>query len=96
MDYAMADLVLAIVHHLLVFILAGTLAFEIGTVSLTMKRDEILRVGRVDIWYGILALVIIVVGFIRAAVAAKGWAYYAVNVFFWAKMACSRLSQRLR
>jgi len=87
MDYAMADLVLAIVHHLLVFILAGTLAFEIGTVSLTMKRDEILRVGRVDIWYGILALVIIVVGFIRAAVAAKGWAYYAVNVFFWAKIA---------
>jgi len=49
MDYATADLVLAIAHHLLVFMLAGILAFEIGTVSLTMKRDEILRVGRVDI-----------------------------------------------
>ena len=32
MDYAMNDLVLAIVHHLLVFTLAGILAFEIGTV----------------------------------------------------------------
>jgi putative membrane protein len=42
--------------------------------------------GRVDNWYGILALVIIVVGFIRATVAAKGWAYYEVNVFFWAKI----------
>src|SRR5271168_3034493 len=81
MDYATTDLVLAIVHHLLVFVLAGILAFEIGTVRLTMKRDEILRVGRVDIWYGILAGVIIVVGFTRATVAAKGWAYYSVNVF---------------
>ena len=49
--------------------------------------DEILYVGRVDNWYGILAGVIIVVGFIRATVAAKGWAYYSVNVFFWAKIA---------
>ena len=87
MDYATTDLVLAIVHHLLVFILAGILAFEIGTVSLTMKRDEILSVGRVDNWYGILAGVIILVGFIRATVAAKGWTYYVVNVFFWAKIA---------
>ena len=81
MDYATTDLVLAIVHHLLVFMLAGILAFEIGTVGLTIKRDEINRVGRVDNWYGILAGVIIVVGFIRASVAAKGWAYYEVNVF---------------
>jgi putative membrane protein len=80
-------LVLAVLHHLLVFTLAGILAFEIGFVSLTMRRDEILYVGRVDNWYGILAGVIIVVGFIRATVAAKGWAYYSVNVFFWAKIA---------
>ena len=57
MDYATTDLVLATVHHLLVFMLAGVLAFEIGTVSLAMKRDEILRVGRVDNRYGILARV---------------------------------------
>ena len=62
MDYATTDLVLALVHHLLVFTLAGILAFEIGTVSLTMKRDEILRLARVDTWYGILAGAIIVAG----------------------------------
>src|SRR6202007_2060930 len=83
MDFATTDLVLAIMHHLLVFMLAGILAFEIGTVSLAMKRDAILRLARVDVWYGILAGAIIVVGFTRAAVAAKGWAYYAVNLFFW-------------
>ena len=52
MDFATTDLVLAIVHHLLVFMLAGILAFEIGTGGPTMKRNEILRVGRVDNWYG--------------------------------------------
>ena len=87
MDYATSDLILAIAHHLLVFTLAGILAFEIGTIGFTMKRDDILRVGGVDIWYGILAGAIIVVGFIRADVAAKGWAYYSVNAFFWAKIA---------
>jgi putative membrane protein len=87
MDYATTDLVLAIAHHLLVFTLAGALAFEIGTVSLAMTRDEIARVGRVDNWYGILAGLIIAVGFTRAVVAAKGWAYYSVNLFFWAKIA---------
>jgi putative membrane protein len=55
MDYATNDLVLAIVHHLLVFTLVGILAFEIGTVRLAMTHDEILRVGRIDNWYGILA-----------------------------------------
>jgi putative membrane protein len=87
MDYATTDLILAIVHHLLVFTLAGILAFEIGTIGFTMKRDDILRVGTVDNWYGILAGVIIIVGFIRAIFAAKGWTYYSVNVFFWAKIA---------
>jgi hypothetical protein len=71
MDYATTDLVLAIVHHLLVFMLAGVLAFEIGTVTLTLKRDEILGVGRVDNRSGSLAVVIVVVGFIRATVAAE-------------------------
>ena len=87
MGYATTDLVLAIMHHLLVFTLAGVLAFEIGAVRLNMTRDDILGVGRVDTWYGILALLIIIVGFIRATSAAKGWAYYEINLFFWAKIA---------
>ena len=95
MGYATNDLVLAIVHHLLVFTLAGILAIEIGTVSLTMKRDEILRVGRVDNWYGILAGVIVVIGFIRAGVALKSNSAFAppadairrVRAYLWAEAA---------
>jgi putative membrane protein len=83
---AATDLHLAIAHHLLFLLLAGVLAFEIGTVRVSMDREDILRVGRVDIWYGVLAGAIIVVGFSRAIFAAKGWAYYSVNLFFWAKL----------
>jgi putative membrane protein len=86
-DFATKDLCLAIVHHLLVFLLAGILAFEIGIIRPSMKGEDVLRVARVDTWYGILAVAIVVVGFVRAIYAAKGWAYYEVNGFFWAKIA---------
>jgi putative membrane protein len=82
----MTDLALAIAHHILVFSLAGILAFEIGTIRPTMTRDDLVRLARVDLWFGILALATVVVGFTRATFAAKGWAYYAANVLFWAKM----------
>jgi putative membrane protein len=83
---AVIDLALAIAHHLLVFSLAGILAFEIGSIRPSITRDDVLRIARVDLWYGILAAAILVVGFTRAIFAAKGWAYYSVNVLFWAKM----------
>jgi len=86
-DFATRDLTLAIGHHLLVFLLAGVLAFEVGAIRPSMKPEDVLRVSRVDNWYGILAAAIILVGFSRAIYAAKGWAYYEANGFFWAKIA---------
>jgi putative membrane protein len=83
---AATDLHLAIAHHLLFLLLAGVLAFEIGVVRSKMDSEDVLRVARVDIWYGVLAGVIILVGFWRAIFAAKGWAYYSINLFFWAKL----------
>jgi putative membrane protein len=83
---ATTDLHLAIAHHLLFLLLAGVLAFEIGVVRSKMDSEDVLRVARVDIWYGVLAGVIILVGFWRAIFAAKGWAYYSINLFFWAKL----------
>jgi putative membrane protein len=86
-DFATRDLSLAIVHHFLIFLLAGVLAFEIGVIRPNMKCEDVLRVASVDNWYGILAVAIVVVGFSRAIYAAKGWAYYETNGFFWAKIA---------
>ena len=86
MDFATTDIVLAIVHHILVFAIMGVLAFEIGAVRTGLTQTEIVRVARIDMYYGILAAAIIVVGFVRANVAAKGWEYYAHNGFFWSKI----------
>ena len=86
MDYAATDLILALVHHVLIFMLAGVIALEIGIIRSNMSGGDVLRIAKVDLWYGILAGAIVVVGFSRAIFAAKGWAYYSVNLFFWAKI----------
>lgn len=83
----MLDLGLAIGHHLIIFALFGILAIEIVLVRRGMSLDTVNRVARVDIWYGLLAGAILIVGFCRAIFAAKGWAYYSHNAFFWAKLA---------
>ena len=46
-DFATNDLALAIAHHLLIFSLAGVLAFEIGAIRSNMTGQDIRRVGRV-------------------------------------------------
>jgi putative membrane protein len=80
------DLYLAIAHHLLIFILFGILAAELVLVRESISAAEVRRVALIDLWYGIIALLILVVGFSRAIFAAKGWAYYSANSFFWAKI----------
>jgi len=80
------DLLFAIAHHVLVFSIAGVLAFELGAVRLGLTGTEAIRLARADRWYGILAAGILLVGFARAAHAAKGWGYYSHNWVFWAKI----------
>jgi putative membrane protein len=83
----MLDLVLAIGHHLLVFGLFGVLFAELIAVRRGMDAAAVARIAAVDLWYGILAGLIVAVGFSRAVFAAKGWHYYEHNGFFWAKIA---------
>jgi putative membrane protein len=83
----MLDLLLAIAHHLLVFSLFGVLAAEAIAVQPNMQMSTVARIARLDLSYGVLAGLILLVGFSRAAFAAKGWGYYAHNLFFWAKVA---------
>jgi putative membrane protein len=80
------DLVLAILHHFLVFALLGVLFSEFVVVRRGLAAAAAARVARIDAWYGVLAGLIVIVGFSRAIFAAKGWAYYAHNAFFWAKI----------
>jgi putative membrane protein len=82
----MLDLSLAIGHHLLIFAIFGIICAEVWAVRPGLSAASIARIGSLDLWYGILAAAIIVVGFCRAIFAAKGWAYYSHNGFFWAKL----------
>jgi putative membrane protein len=82
----MLDLVLAIAHHILVFSLFGVLFAELMLVRKGVDLATVTRVGRIDLMYGALAGLIIVVGFSRAIFAAKGWAYYSHNLFFHLKV----------
>jgi putative membrane protein len=82
----MLDLVLAIAHHLIVFGLFGILFAEFMLVRPGMEPGTVRRVAAIDLAFGALAGLVLVVGFARAGMAAKGWAYYSHNGFFWAKI----------
>ncbi|HLZ76215.1 DUF2214 family protein [Phenylobacterium sp.] len=82
----MLDLTLAIAHHILVFSLFGVLFGELVLVRKGVDLATVARVGRIDLMYGVLAGLIIGVGFSRAIFAAKGWAYYSHNLFFHLKV----------
>lgn len=82
----MLDLILAVSHHILIFGLFGVLLAEFILVRPGMDQAMVSRVAAIDLWYGITAGLIIVIGFSRAVFAAKGWDYYSHNLFFWAKI----------
>jgi len=79
------DLVLAIVHHLLVFGLAIMLAMELA--YLRADPVPVARLSKLDGGYGGVAALIVVVGVARVLWGAKGWVAYQDNLFFWAKIA---------
>jgi putative membrane protein len=83
----MLDLSLAIAHHLLIFAIFGILFAEFWAIRPGMSGATVARISSMDLGYGILAAAVIVIGFCRAIFAAKGWAYYSHNAFFWAKIA---------
>jgi putative membrane protein len=83
----MTDLLLTIAHHLLVFALVAILATELAVVRPGMAADRVRRLAAMDATFGVLAGLIIVVGFARVFWGAKGAEFFLTNHWFWAKMA---------
>ena len=81
------DWLLASFHHLAVFSLAAILSAEIFLTAGPIDDRLVLRVARVDAWFGIVAAIVVAAGVLRVFFGAKGYEYYYVNIFFWAKMA---------
>lgn len=81
----MVDLILAILHHLLVFGLVAMLAIE--RALLRGETVDAIRLARLDAGFGVTAALVVAIGVGRVTWGGKGWAFYVENPFFWIKMA---------
>ncbi|CAG1014820.1 MAG: DUF2214 family protein [Rhizobiaceae bacterium] len=82
-----ADLVLAILHHVLAFSLLGLLAAEAALLRPGLSGAWLTLLGRLDGLYGGAAMALVVVGIGRLIWGLKGWEFYVASWSFWAKMA---------
>jgi len=82
----LTDLILAILHHVLVFAIAGILAAELVLVHPAMSSAQLKLVARLDLFYGIAAGLVVLVGFARVFFSLKGPEFYLQNPVFWAKI----------
>jgi putative membrane protein len=81
------DAWMSVLHWWLVFGLIAALVLEVGYCRGAMDAATIRRLARIDMLYGIFALLLVIVGFGRAMHGAKGWAFYSGNPVFWTKIA---------
>ena len=80
------DLVLAVLHHLGVFTVAGIIAAEWALVRPGMSMEKVRQVTRIDALYGIAAGLVLLIGFARVYFGLKGSDFYVQNPVFWAKI----------
>ena len=83
----LADLLLACLHHLVVFLLVTIPAVELALLRGAVGALRIRHVARLDALYGLLAMLILVIGSGRVFHGAKGADFYLHNPVFWAKLA---------
>lgn len=83
----MIDALLASLHHLLAFGLVGLLMAEWALLRGSVSAEVITRLARIDLAYGIVAGVLLVVGVLRVLYGVKGAAFYTGSGVFWRKMA---------
>lgn len=81
----MPDLLLALLHHVLVFGLFGMLVLERALLSAPVIDTR--RLARLDAGVGLTSALVLGVGVARMVWGAKGWSFYEANPFFWAKLA---------
>jgi len=78
--------VFSFLHFAAVFGIVGTLVAEWVILSPTPTYREATRLQQCDRWYGLSAMVLLIVGFLRVYYFEKGSAFYFANPFFQAKL----------
>jgi putative membrane protein len=81
------DAALSWLHFVLAFILVGAIVAESFVLRLPVNGQVARLLLRIDLFYAISAVLLILAGISRVTWGAKGWEYYQGQPFFWAKMA---------
>ncbi|WP_242107339.1 DUF2214 family protein [Luteimonas aquatica] len=82
----LTDLILASLHHLLLFGFIAMLVTESVLLRGTLDAAVLRRLAGVDAGYGATATLLLAVGILRLLYGAKGWNYYLHNPWFHAKI----------
>jgi len=85
-SHLQAAALLAALHHISAFSIAGALAAELALLQPSPSLAQARRLQRLDLLYGIAAVVLLAVGLCRVAYFEKGWSYYWHDTFFVAKL----------
>jgi putative membrane protein len=80
------DFALASLHHVLLVLLVAILAIEFALLRPGLGETEMRRLSGVDLWYGIVAGILLGVGLARVWFGLKGPDYYLHNPLFWTKL----------
>ena len=77
---------MAFLHHLMAFTLTACLAYEFIAYRRNMGLEEIWRIQRADLVYGLSAGLLLVIGLLRVFFFEKGVNFFIHSPFFWVKM----------
>ena len=83
----MTDLLLACLHHLVVFTLVTLPVAELVLMRGHAGAARVNHLARIDALFGLLAALILAIGFGRVFWGAKGSAFFLGNPVFWTKIA---------
>jgi len=81
-----ATSLMAFLHHIFAFTLTACLVYEFIAFRQGMTTEEMRRIQRADLAYGISAGLLLVVGLLRVFFFEKGVNFYIHSPFFWVKM----------
>ena len=82
----MIELLLTIAHFLAIFAMVAILATEIAIIRPGMTAEQVVRIRRLDGFYGSLIALILFVGVLQVSYGEKGQDFYTDNPVFWMKM----------
>ena len=77
-----SSVLLAALHHLAAFTVVAMLAVEMATFRPPFSAQQARRLQRVDLVFGVSAMVLLTVGLMRVTWFEKGPAYYWHDLFF--------------